>query len=461
MSQQISNDSRPIDDSQSAAAQTAGQKAAPSATQATVQTAAPKRQRGSVRRPALILTALVVIVVALGAFLYWLLVGRNYEDTDDAYVGGRVVSITPQTTGTVVAIGADETDTVSAGQMLIRLDPADAHIDLSQREAQLAQAVRETRALYSNNDVLQANIALREAELERARDDLQRRNSVRDSGAVSDEEIRHAELGVATAKAALASAREQLLSNRSFTAGTNVAGHPNVLAAAARVREAYLAVRRGEILAPVNGQIARRNVQVGQRVSPGTALLALVPMDNLWVDANFKEVQLENMRIGQPVKVIADVYGNHAEYHGRVIGMGAGTGSAFALLPAQNATGNWIKVVQRVPVRIALDPKELHDNPLRVGLSIRATVDVRDHSGAVISAHNDASPDNHTDVFDSGEKEADTLVARIIAGNNAANAAVSGAVDGTANSAKAPATTPAAAAALAIPVASAAVAGGQ
>jgi len=376
------------------------------------------RQRGSVRRPALILTAVVVATIGVGAFLYWLLVSRNYEDTDDAYVGGRVVSITPQTTGTVVAIGADETDTVRAGQLLIRLDPADARIDLLQREAQLAQAVRETRALYSNNDVLQANVALREAELERARDDLQRRNSVRESGAVSDEEIRHAELGVATAQAALASAREQLLSNRSYTSGTTVAGHPNVQAAAARVREAYLAMRRNEIVAPIDGQIARRNVQVGQRVSPGTSLLALVPMDNLWVDANFKEVQLENIRIGQPVKVIADVYGKDAQYHGRVIGVGAGTGSAFALLPAQNATGNWIKVVQRVPVRIALDPRELHDHPLRVGLSIRATVDVRDRSGAVVSAHDLASPDNQTSVFDGGEKEADSLVARIIASNS-------------------------------------------
>lgn len=418
MSDNTANTASVRDDSQSPAA--AGAPLAP-----------PRRQRGSVRRPALILTAVVVMGIAVLAFLYWFFVTRYYEDTDDAYVGGRVVSITPQTTGTVVAIGADETDTVSAGQMLIRLDPADAHIDLLQREAQLAQAVRETRALYANNDVLQANVTLREAELERAKDDLQRRNSVRESGAVSDEEIRHAELAVATAKAALASAREQLLSNRSFTAGTTVSNHPNVQAAAARVREAYLAMRRNEVLAPINGQIARRNVQVGQRVSPGTALLALVPMENLWVDANFKEVQLENIRIGQPVKVIADVYGKSAEYHGKVIGVGAGTGSAFALLPAQNATGNWIKVVQRVPVRIALDPKELHDHPLRVGLSIRATVDVHDRSGAVVSAHNDTSPDNQTSVFDSGEKEADALVARIIASNSVTGGAPSNVAAGS------------------------------
>jgi len=378
-----------------------------------------KRQGGSMRRPALILTALILLLAAIGAGGYWLLVARNYEDTDDAYVGGRVVTITPQTGGTVIAIGADETDTVTAGQLLVRLDPADARIDLMGREAQLAQAVRETRTLYANNDVLQANVSLREAELERAEDDLQRRRAVRDTGVVSEEEIRHAELAVATGKAALASAREQLLSNRSFTAGTRVPSHPNVLAAAARVREAYLAVKRGEILAPVSGQIARRNVQVGQRVAPGAVLMALVPMDNLWVDANFKEVQLENMRIGQPVRIIADLYGSRMEYHGRIIGLGAGTGAAFALLPAQNATGNWIKVVQRVPVRIALDPKELREHPLRVGLSIRATVDVRNRGGALVSSHNEASPDNQTEVFDGSEHEAEALIQRIIASNNA------------------------------------------
>lgn len=377
------------------------------------------RQRGSIRRPALILTFLVLVIVAIGAVLYWFLVARNYENTDDAYVNGRVVSITPQTSGTVVAIGADETDTVTPGQMLVRLDPADARIDLAGREAQLAQAVRETRTLYANNDVLQANVALREAELERANDDLQRRRGVRETGAVSEEEIRHAELTVATARAALASAREQLASNRSFTAGTRVQSHPNVLAAAARVREAYLAVTRGEIRAPVAGQIARRNVQVGQRVAPGNAIMALVPMENLWVDANFKEVQLENMRIGQPAKIVADVYGNQVEYHGHVIGLGAGTGAAFALLPAQNATGNWIKVVQRVPVRIGLDPRELREHPLRVGLSIRASVDVRNRGGAQVSTHNDASPDNRTDVFEGSEHEADILVERIIASNSA------------------------------------------
>ena len=375
------------------------------------------RQRGALRRPALIIAALLFLCAAAAAAAYWMLVARYYEDTDDAYVSGRVVSITPQVSGTVVAIGADETDTVAAGQMLVRLDPADARIALEGAQAQLAQAVRQTRTLYANNEVLQANVVQREAELARAEDDLQRRRGVSASGAVSAEEIRHAELGVTSARAALASAREQLASNRSYTGGTQVQNHPNVLAAAARVREASLAVRRGEIRAPVGGQIARRNVQVGQRLAPGASIMALVPMENLWVDANFKEVQLENLRIGQPVRVLADVYGSHVEYHGHVIGLGAGTGAAFALLPAQNATGNWIKVVQRVPVRIGLDPRELQEHPLRVGLSVRATVDVHERGGAQVSTHNEAAPDNLTAVFDGAEKDADALVARIIAAN--------------------------------------------
>lgn len=390
----------------------------------------PARQRGPVRRPALLLAALVLVLAAAGAGAYWYFIGRNYEDTDDAYVNGRVIVVTPQTGGTVIAVGADETDTVAPGQMLVRLDPADAHVDLLQREAQLGQAVRETRNLYANNDVLQANIRLRQTELDRANDDLQRRMAVRATGVVSEEDIQHAEMAVATAKAALQSAREQLAANRTVTSGTPVASHPNVLAAAARLREAYLAVKRGEILAPVGGQIARRNVQVGQRVAPGTAMMSLVPMDNLWVDANFKEVQLAQIRIGQPARLVADVYGSQVQYTGRVIGLGAGTGAAFALLPAQNATGNWIKVVQRVPVRIALDPQQLREHPLRVGLSMRVTIDVRDHAGALVSTHDADAADDQTTVYDGIEHDADALIARIIASNNQSTAAL--ADDGTA-----------------------------
>ncbi len=369
------------------------------------------------RRPALRIAFSVFLLVAIGAAAYWFLIGRNYEDTDDAYVNGRVIPITPQVAGTVVTVGADTNDSVHAGQLLVRLDPADTRVALAAREAELAQAVRHTRSRFADNGALRAEVALRRAQLARADDDLRRRNAVRGTGAISQEDLRHAELAVATAHAALENAREQLRANLAYTRGTRVQTHPDVLAAAARVRAAYLDWKRTRILAPVAGQIARRSVQVGQRVAPGTPIMALVPMRNLWVDANFKEVQITRMRIGQPVRLIADLYGSHVRYHGRIIGFAAGTGAAFALLPAQNATGNWIKVVQRVPVRIAIDPDELRAHPLRVGLSVRATVDVRDDRGPLISLHNPAAPDDRTDVYAGALREADALVTKIVAAN--------------------------------------------
>ncbi|MGN6702441.1 MAG: HlyD family secretion protein, partial [Burkholderiaceae bacterium] len=219
------------------------------------------------------------------------------------------------------------------------------------------------------------------------------------------------------ARAAVAAAREQLASNQSLTEGTSVAQHPSVQRAAARFKEAYVNYKRIDLPAPVSGYIARRSVQVGQRIAPGTPLMSIVPLDRLWVDANFKEVQLREMRIGQPVTLTADVYGKDVTYHGTVEGMGAGTGSAFALLPAQNATGNWIKVVQRVPVRIKLDPKELDAHPLRVGLSMIADVDIHDQSGKMLSSVPNAAPQSATQVFARDDSEADALVARIIADN--------------------------------------------
>ncbi|BAP87737.1 efflux pump membrane protein [Burkholderiales bacterium GJ-E10] len=369
------------------------------------------------RRPALLIALSVFVLVAIGAAAYWFFIGRNYEDTDDAYVDGRVITITPQVAGTVVTVGADTNDTVRAGQLLVRLDPADTRVALAAREAELAQAVRRTRSRFADNGALRAQVALRTAQLARAQDDLHRRNAVRGTGAISQEDLRHAELAVATARAALENAREQLRANLAYTRGTQVKTHPDVLAAAARVRAAYLDWKRARILAPVAGQIARRNVQVGQRVAPGTPIMALVPMRNLWVDANFKEVQITRMRIGQPVRLVADLYGSHVRYHGRIIGFAAGTGAAFALLPAQNATGNWIKVVQRVPVRIAIDPDELRAHPLRVGLSVRATVDVRDDRGPLISLHNPAALDDRTDVYAGVLHEADVLVTKIITEN--------------------------------------------
>ncbi|GAA4331863.1 HlyD family efflux transporter periplasmic adaptor subunit [Pigmentiphaga soli] len=396
------------------------------------------------KRKKLLLTAAGVFVVAAVAYgAWWALVARHYEDTDDAYVQGNLVQITPQIASTVSAIEADDTDFVQAGQPLVRLDRADAQVALDEAQAALAQTVRQVRTLYANNGALQANIGVRQAEVERARADLaraesdaKRRQELSASGAVSGEELLHAQTAVTNAKAALNSAqaalvaaREQLATNTALTEGTSVERHPNVMQAAAKVREAYLALSRTTLPAPVTGYVAKRSVQVGQRVAPGTPLMTIVPLDQVWVDANFKEVQLGKMRIGQPVTLTADVYGSKVEYHGKVAGLGAGTGGAFALLPAQNATGNWIKVVQRVPVRIALDPNEIREHPLRVGLSMVATVDVSSTDGAALSTAPRSGPAYSTTALDHSREEADALVADTIArnlggGHPAANAPV-------------------------------------
>jgi len=317
---------------------------------------------------------------------YWFLFARHHQSTDDAYVNGDLVQITSEVPGTVMALEADDTQGVERGQTLLTLDPADAQVAMSDAEARLARAVREVRTLFATAAELRARIADREIELQRAEDDYRRRSNLLKDGAVSSEELSHTKDTIAQMRANLSEAREQLNATTVQIDGTTVDTHPLVLTAEAAVRDAALALRRTRIFAPVAGVVARRSVQVGQRVAPGTALMAVVPLDDVWVDANFKEVQLKDMRVGQPVEVRADVYGGSVTYHGTLVGLSAGSGSAFALLPAQNASGNWIKIVQRVPVRIALDPEQLKAHPLRVGLSTTVTVDVRDTSGALIAS---------------------------------------------------------------------------
>ena len=371
----------------------------------------------------------VLLALAYGGYEWYL--SRHEEDTDNAYVQGNVVQITPQVGGTVTAIFADDTDFVKAGQALVQLDPADAKVALDQAEANLAQAVRQVRTLYANNNTFSAQVAVRESDITRAKtdlaratDDLNRRQSLMGNGAVSKEELGHAQSQVAAAQNALAAAqagvtaaREQLSSNQTLTEGTRVEDHPTVLAAAAKVREAYLALHRAALPAPVDGYVAKRTVQLGQRVGAGVPLMSIIPLNQVWVDANFKEVQLRNIRIGQPVKLTADVYGTKTEFKGTVAGMGAGTGAAFSLLPAQNATGNWIKVVQRVPVRIALDPAQLAQSPLRVGLSMEASVDITDQSGKSLSEAPHPTSAVQTDVYTTMDKGANDAVQKIISVN--------------------------------------------
>lgn len=342
------------------------------------------------RRQVMLSLTAVLVLGALGAAAWWWVFERGIEHTDNAYVQAPLVWVTPQVAGTVKAVLVDDTQTVAAGQPLVRLDDADARLALARAEAQLAQVRRETRQLYGADRALDAvtrqraaELARAQAELARVQDDVARRQPLAADGAISAEELRHAEAAlaaarssVAAAQAALATAEAQALSQRALTAGSNAEQHPAVERALHAVQEARLALQRTELLAPVSGQVVRRTVQQGQRVAAGTTLMTLVPLDQAWVDANFKEQQLRRMRLGQPVRLHADVYGRSVTFHGRVAGLGAGTGSVFSLLPAQNATGNWIKVVQRVPVRIALDPAELAAHPLRVGLSMQVQVQV-------------------------------------------------------------------------------------
>ena len=416
----------------------------------------PASPPSSPRRRALGVIAIGVLLGAAGFAAYWALALNHVESTDNAYVQGNVVQITAQVPGTVVAILADDADSVKAGQALLRLDPADAQVALDQAEAQLAQTVREVRTLYANNATFSAQIALREAELarsqgevQRAQDDVNRRAPLLASGVVGQEEFAHTTAQLATsrsaqagAQSALRAAREVLASNQSLTDGTGVAQHPSVQKAAARVREAYLALRRAELPAPLDGVVARRSVQIGQRVAAGMPLMTVVALDQLWVDANFKEGQLKHLRLGQPALLTADVYGQKVQFHGRVSGLGAGTGAAFALLPAQNATGNWIKVVQRVPVRITLDPTELIAHPLRLGLSMAAEVDVSHTDGPTLAAAPRTRPVAQTTVFDLLAQAADAEVARVVQANLGGRTGAAAAAH--ASSAR-PATAPAAA----------------
>ena len=374
-------------------------------------------EKNGKRRVLLIMVTLIILIALAAYTFWWYTVGRNFEHTEDAYAAGNVVQVTPQVAGTVVAIHADDTELVQMGKPLVELDKTDAKVAVDQAEAQLAQTVREVRVLFANNGSLQANVSLRSSEVERAKADLARRSQLLSSGAVSSEELEHARNAVKTAEAALQAANEQLTSNKTLTENTTVTQHPNVLRAAARVRETLLALSRTTLPAPTTGYVAKRAVQVGQRIAAGSPLLSIVPLNTLWVDANFKEVQLAHMRIGQDVELHSDLYGSDVTYHGKVLGMSAGTGSAFALLPAQNASGNWIKVVQRVPVRITLDPKELEAHPLRIGVSMQVQVNISQQRGAPVTAGGRSVPAYQTAVFEQNGKDADQRIAEIIAAN--------------------------------------------
>ncbi len=374
------------------------------------------RQRG------FIIFGTIAVIAALAYGAYWFLDARFYEATDDAYVSGNIVAVTSRETATVMALHADNTQSVRRGQLLMEMDPSVVNVNLAAAEANLARAVRSVKGEFSRAQSSGAQVAQAQVALALARTDYQRRQQAAADGAVSGEELAHARDNVRAAQASVAVAQGGHDQSLSQITGTDVANNPDVLAAEAALRSAAIAQSHMRIVAPVDGVIAQRTVQLGQQVAAGTPLLAVVSLSNVWIDANFKEVQLQHMRIGQPVTITTDIYGGKVTYHGKVEGMGAGSGSAFALLPPQNASGNWIKIVQRVPVRIMLDPQELAEHPLRVGLSVSASVAIKDTSGPQVTARIGAGS-TQADLGDDSSARANAIIARILAENGATQTA--------------------------------------
>jgi membrane fusion protein (multidrug efflux system) len=368
------------------------------------------------RRKVLALIALIFIGVGLLWGAYWVLVLAKREETDDAYVNGNKVAISAQISGTVIAVLADDTQLVKAGQVLVRLDPIDAQVSLSRAAAALAQTVRQVREERATADQYDSLIETRKLELARAAADLAKREPLLAQHAIAPEEVRHARESVELARAALAQAVRQSAAAHALIDGAQVEDNPAVLQAKTAYRDAWIAAQRNAVVAPVTGYVAERSVQLGGHIQAGQELMTVIPLNSLWVDANFKEGQLRNLRIGQPARVRSDLYGGSYVFHGHVEGMGAGTGAAFSLLPAQNASGNWIKVVQRVPVRIQIDEGDLAKAPLRVGLSATVWVDTTDRNGPVLAMNPAEKPVGDTQVYaqdlDKANAEADAVVRR-------------------------------------------------
>jgi membrane fusion protein, multidrug efflux system len=379
------------------------------------QTAKTPAKAGNWLRRGFIALALVAGAVAVGG--YYFLFMRYHVTTDDAYVNGNLVRLTPQVAGTVVAINTDETQYVRRGQVLVELDPRDAQIALAQAKANLGETVREVAQLFAEERRDVALVVAERTQLNQSSEDLTRDRSLLSVHGVSLETLEHDENAVRSARAALQQAQASLASTRAAIVGTTPATHPRVLQAEANLRAAWLALSRTRVVAPVSGYVVRRSVELGEQVTPSTEMLALVPERSMWVDANFKENQLADLRIGQPVQVSVDMYGSHVIYHGKLLGLTAGTGSALAVLPTQNASGNWIKIVQRLPARIGLDPAELGRHPLFLGLSANVDVNVRDLGGSALSQLPAWPASQRTDVYTDQDSGAGRMIDRIVAAN--------------------------------------------
>jgi len=375
------------------------------------------QKRLLMRKRGLMALGSVFAAAAVAYGVYWFAVGSRQQSTDDAYVAGNRVPVTAEAEGTVTAIFADETNEVSQGQVLVRLDDTDAKVTLQEAEAKLAATVRHVEELYANDKQLAAKVAAQEATLSQHRSDYQRHQALNKRGYFSDSALQQSGTQVQVDQHELAEDQQAITALHAELGEGGVADNPEVKLAAAEVRAAYLGLQRMTIVAPVSGYVAKREVEIGQRVAPGASLITVVPLSQIWVDANFKESQLSHIRPGQPVTLHADVYGGRVEFHGKVAGVDAGTGSAFALLPAQNATGNWIKVVQRVPVRVQIADGELRQHPLRIGLSMEVSVDTHagDDGRALAPV---PAPQYSTPVYEQRMAGAEQLIADIIRANS-------------------------------------------
>jgi membrane fusion protein, multidrug efflux system len=363
------------------------------------------------------LLTLFFFLIALVLFFYWLIWNRFEEYTDDAYVSGNLVYVTPQVSGIVTAVYAQDSDYVLKDKILIQLDRTDFLIALEKNKAELAENVRTVASLFTTANELEALIEVKKAEFVKNAQDFERRVKLVDSGGVSKEDYDHAASFLSAAYYSLIATEQQYFSIVAQIDNTSLDNHPLIQKAKEKVKDAWIQLKRCTLYAPVNGVVAKRVAQVGERVNPAEPLLAVIPLDQIWVDANFKEVQIGKMQIGQPAKLYADVYGDRIEYHGKIVGIPGGTGSVFSVLPPQNATGNWIKIVQRLPVRIDLDPEEIQKFPLRLGLSMEVTVDIHDIQGPVVAAPRPDKPLFVTEIFQNEEEGVSELIEQIIMQN--------------------------------------------
>jgi membrane fusion protein (multidrug efflux system) len=370
------------------------------------------------RKKGLSIFILLLLLIAIGSAAYWFFFVKGFEETEDAYVSGNQVMVSSQVAGNISKINVDNMDPVQAGDVLLELDDTNAKLSFEQAKSNLANAVRQISQLNYTVKQLKSAVRANEITLAQAQGNLNRRVQLVKDGAIDKESFQHAKEAVELAKANLTISQNQLEANQALLLDGPLSEQPQIQSAVSNLKQAWLNLERTKIRSPIKGYVARRNAQVGQAVSVGGALMAVVNTDQMWLDANFKETQLTHMRIGQPVKIHFDLYGKDKTFDGKVVGIEMGTGSAFSLLPTQNATGNWIKVVQRVPVRIQLDPQQLAENPLRIGLSATVKVNVSDSQGETLRNQSPATTLYSTNVLQYDESAVNNLIESIIRDNS-------------------------------------------